>query len=513
MHLRAASLIPSGRYLRTLVLPLALGILCPALPAAAPAKLPAPARELVLTTTALADKNWDSRAGMLWNGPTKTSHGVRTTTWYLIALLLRDAPGDRDRASQVLQAILNHQIHAPGAAWHGTFYRTAEEATPRHDAKIWHDYDPNWRQFIGTALVLVLAEFEDRLSPDDRRRIDQSLALAVEGELAHGRLRTSYTNISLMHGFLQSYVGKRQGRPDWVREGETWIETVYAEFQPHGSFPEFNSPTYYGVDLYGLALLRRHGATPRLVELGRMMERELWRDISQFYHAGLRNLAGPFDRTYGMDLSRYASLLGVWLRLSLPEAEAPLPVPGLETSHGHDLFFAPCFALLGVEIPDDARPAFRHFSGERQITRPIADGRRVATAWLAPELMIGGEATGLSQNTQGLGGQFRPATIHWRAPDASVGWIALIQSPRVDAVAAPHRLSIHAIGDSVLRVSVPGIARAQIDRECWKLPGLEVRVESDARSFSFQTGADHIDITYHAATQLTLHPHLASPFP
>jgi hypothetical protein len=459
------------------------------------------AREYVLQTTASADSNWDSRAGFLWNGAARTHHGVRATSWYILALMLRDAPGDRDRALHALRAVLAQQINEPSAAWHGTFFRRPEEPAPRHDAKIWQDYDPNWRQFIGTAFALLLLEFEDRIPPADRARIDESLRLAVEGELHHGRLQPTYTNIALMHGFLQAYAGRRLQRPEWVQAGEAWMEAVYAAYQPHATFEEFNSPTYYGVDLYGLALLRRHGVTPRLRELGATMEQGLWREIAQSYHAGLRNLAGPFDRTYGMDLRRYVSLTGAWLRLAFPENQAPLPPLSTKMAHGNDLFFIPCFALLGVEIPADALPHFTRFSGERLLTRKIGDGRRVATSWLGTDLLIGGESTSLSRDTRGPQGQFRPATLHWRLPDDDVGWIALIQSSRVDAEAAPHSLSIRAIGDSTFRIYAPGASLSQLKRDHWSLPGLEIRIETDARDFSVQPAAEFIDVTFHAATR------------
>jgi hypothetical protein len=480
---------------------------------AAPTALTPQARELVLTSTRLADQNWDERAGFLWNGTSRKSHGVRATSWYILGLMVRDAPGDRDRALAALHAVLAQQIDEPDAAWHGTFYRTPEEPQPRHDAKMWDDYDPNWREFIGSALALLLIEYEDRVPAADRARIDASLTRAVEGELRQGRLVPTYTNIALMHGFLQGYAGQRLHRDDWVRASEAWLESVYTAFAPHESFEEFNSPTYYGVDLYGLALLRRHGSTPRLRELGATMEAALWNDIARFYHAGLRNLAGPFDRTYGMDMPHYVSLTGVWLRLALPAAEAPLPAPGPVMDHGNDFNFTPCFALLGIEIPASAASHFSRFTGERQLTRPIGDGRRVATAWLDRDIMIGAESTSLSRDTRGPTAQFRPATIHWRSRENEVGWIALVQSPRVNARASRNRLAIHAIGDNTLRIAVPsGVEPAQITRERWNLPGLVVHVESDARDFTLKPGADFVDVSYLGATQITLRTQL-NPVP
>src|SRR5690606_24442093 len=99
----------------------------------------------------------------LWNSAPQNAHGLRATTWYLLGLMIRDAPGDRDRALTALRAVLAQQIDEPGAPWHGTFYRSPEEPQPRHDAKMWDDYDPNWCEFIGSALALLLIVYEDRV--------------------------------------------------------------------------------------------------------------------------------------------------------------------------------------------------------------------------------------------------------------------------------------------------------------------------------------------------------------
>jgi len=483
-----------------------------AIPEDAPLLTPR-AKEMVLASAKISDARWDHRARLLWTNETRSAHGVRASSWYILSLMMRDQPGDRERALEALRGVLAQQIDDPGAAWDGTFFRTAEEARPRHDARRWQDYDPNWRQFIGTVFSLLLIEYGDRIPAPEQSRIEDSLRRAVEGELHENRLLPSYTNIALMHGFLMAYAGERLKRPQWVRDGEAWLEAVYAGFIPHDSFDEFNSPTYYGVDLYGLALLRRHGATPRLRELGRTMEAALWNDIARFYHAGLHNLAGPYDRAYGMDMRHYVSLTGVWLGLALPAPLTPLPPLSPDMPHGNDFSFTPCFALLGVEIPPEAAVHFTRFSGERQLTRPIADGKRVATAWLGDAIMIGAESTGLGRDTRGANAQFRPATIHWRAPGGEVGWIALIQSPRVNARASRNTLAIEAIGESTLRLSVPGADDTQLALDHWVLPGLDVRIETDAETFSVQPGKGVIDVIYARATRIVLRttPRPASP--
>jgi hypothetical protein len=52
-----------------------------------------------------------------------------------------------------------------------------------------------------------------------------------------------------------------------------------------------------------------------------------WRDIGQFYHAGLRNLAGPFTRACGIDMLHYINLTGLWIWEAIGRDLAPFSMP------------------------------------------------------------------------------------------------------------------------------------------------------------------------------------------
>lgn len=471
------------------------------------AELPERPRELTRAALAQGDANWDERAGLLWAGRNEQGsrvHGVRPTSWYALGLLLRGEPGDRERAVQALEAVLRQQIDAPGMPWHGTFFRRAEEPRPMPGAKMWDDYDPNWRQFIGCTFAQVLIDYADELPEALRERLLRSIALALEGEHAHGRLKPAYTNIALMQGFLLGFAGERLARPGWISAAAAWVGEIGREFVAHESFDEYNSPTYYGVDLYGLALLRAHGATPELRATGAHLEAALWRDIGRFYHAGLRNLAGPYDRAYGMDLQEYVALAGTWMGFVLPAEATPLPAV-MPARHGGDFNFTPCFALLGAKVPAEVQARLETFSGERLLERPIADGKRVATAWLGRDLMIGAQDTALSRGVPQARSQFHPATIHWRRPDGAVAWLALRECSRVNARAEPRRLHIAAIGDATFRIETPGLKDGDLRADSWQLPGLDVRIEHDARNCEIKLDATGATLVYREATRFTLH--------
>ncbi len=463
--------------------------------------------EMLLASLRYSDGFWDERAGLLRSPLPEENrrHRTRESTWYALGLFLRNQPGDEPRAVRILENVLAHQLDAPGWRWDGTFRRFLDEPVPGPGGELWKDFDPNWRHFIGTTFALILTEFEARLPAGLPARLEQAIRRAVEGELTQGRDEPYHTNIKLMHGFLWSWAGARFNRPDWVAGGERWAEEVAAAFAAHETFEEYNSPTYYGVDFYSLALMRRHGATERLRTLGAALEAGLWRDVGRFYHAGLKNLAGPYDRAYGMDMRQYVSLTGVWMGLVLPADQTPLPDPSGPMGHAHDFLCTPTYVALGAQVPPDVLENFRAFKGERRLRRPIT-ATRTATAWLAANVMIGGEITGRTLGATPGKGQFHPATIHWRAPGDDVGWVRLYASPPADAEAGKESLLVTAAvpGDFTFRISVPGLVAGQLGRDRWTLPGLVLLIESDAKAFAVTPGDGFVDVAYHGATGVKL---------
>lgn len=436
------------------------------------------------------------------NGDSSRLHIVRETSWYAAGLLLRNQAGDRERAIRAIEAVLEQQIDEPGRPWHGTFYRYAEEPRPTSAARRWTDYDPNWREFIGTTFQIILLNFADRVPAELNRRMEQSIRLAVEGEIQEDRLKPTYTNTALLYGVLIGFAGERLQKPEWTRRANEWTEAVYRDFNRYGAFAEFNSPTYCGTDLFGLALWRVHGTTPRMREAGGAMEAALWRSTAALYHADLKNICGPYDRSYGMDMRRYASLVGLWLLSVLDPGEAPFPPVEFGVDHGSDIAYAPCFLLVPTRIPGDAMKHFRAFQGERLVRQQITS-RRIATAWIEKDYMLGGEFTGKTRDAAS-GSQFHPATIHWRLPGGGVGWIRMVNAPRVDATAARDTLSISAVGDATFRILAPGAEARSVQRDQWRLPGLTVRVATDAAGTSAEARESFVEIVYRDATRFTL---------
>jgi hypothetical protein len=439
------------------------------------------------------DRWWDEAAGMVGYPSTEGSptnpyqqpgvHQVRESAVYAAALLERGAPGDGDRAERALEAVLAHQIDAPGSVTHGTWRRAPIEPVPGPEPREWIDYDPNWREFVGAAFVLALRH-EARLAPGTVRAMERALRLAAEGTLDRA-VPAEYTNIALLSAFLLDWAGDRLGEGAWRKEGEALGAAVADAYDVAGAFPEHNSPTYYGIDLYGMALWRDRARSEVLRARGAALEAGLWRDLARFYHAGLRNLCGPYSRAYGMDMTRYVAGLGCWIASVVSPDRAPLPTFGDAVAHAHDFFELPLVAALGPRPPADVRAHLDGFRGERAVEQVVTrEPRRVASARLRERIMWGGEATG----GHIVHWQHHPATIHWKTPDGGVGWLRLRTTAPVDAVAGEDGLAIAVRSDLAwLRKAEipvwlelhPAPADPGPPSPLLRLPGLVLRVTSE----------------------------------
>jgi hypothetical protein len=466
------------------------------------------ARDLAERSLAWLDRHWDASVGLFRmpgdalyeDGQSGTAvHLVRETAWYALGLLLRNAGGDIERAVRAIDVLLAYQFDAPEYPYHGTWYRSPHEPPPPATPVIWDDYDPNWREFIGTTLALILIEYETLLPVDLVRRIDLALRRAIAGTLERN-VPASYTNIALMTAFLFQFGAARFGELSWAALAERLAAEIVARFRVNGVFDEYNSPTYYGIDLYALALWRSYAIAPLLHDAGAEMEAALWRDIAQFYHAGMRNVAGPYDRSYGMDLRRYVACLGMWIWLATGYEHAPFPDLSAPLEHGWDFAAAPVFALVGLRMPADARLHFVAFQGQRQVEHVIANApQRVATAWIGARVILGAEDSGSSKRADD---QFHPATIHWLIEDGMVGWIRLRHTAPVDARAECNQLAIvctaHAGTDQefVFQIAAPQLDPAALQAGRWELPGLTVQVETNAGDPVVACAGELLEVRY-----------------
>lgn len=465
----------------------------------------------------ILDEWWDEKVGLIRQAvdesalpPQDALHAVRESAMYALGLLMRGQPGDKERANRILNKVLDYQFDEPDQPYHGTFYRFPEEPHPPAHSLIWRDYDPNWREFIGNGLALVLQEFSSDLEPGLEARIDIALQRIIEGTLARP-LPATYTNIALMKAFMLAFVGDRFKNSEWVKLGEDLAEEIYSLMSETGCFEEYNSPTYYGVDLKALGMWVTFSSSARLRELGAKMEELLWLEIARFYHAGMKNMCGPYDRSYGMDMCKYVTSVGISMRLALGRELAALPDTNVGAKHFYaehknDIVSAVWATAVGVRIPQAALAEFTKFSGERSVERVITKSpRRVATAWLSENLMLGAED---ASGSKPVWNQYHLATMHWKSTRNEVAWLKLMNFLPADARVEKNHLQIKSYvwpglgGEErvfIFRVYTPDSPQAvKIEPTLWQFPGLSVTVETNIEGPFISQNGPFTDIRYEA---------------
>ena len=283
------------------------------------------------------------------------SKGTRCAGFLLVGMLRRNCMNDAANAQEVLRVLLSQQWNEPGARRHGV-WRTSLDG---------EKLDENWREFVGVSLIVALEYFPERLSPGLTLDMHVALLLAAEGASARD-VGPDYTNIALMSAFLLAYVGLESDRPALVKQGTEKAQDVYDLFQEHKTFTEYNSPTYYGVDLLGLALWRELGPTDMFRRRGAELEANLWHDIGAFYHSSLKNMAGPYCRAYGMDMTKYTALTGLLIGQAIESGkDAPLPL-GLAQDRPFEWAYGPIYSILKPKVPAEAMRRLRKFDGPRR---------------------------------------------------------------------------------------------------------------------------------------------------
>ena len=92
-------------------------------------------RNLLLQSLEDLDRRWDEAACLLKAREDGVeAHATRVTAFYALALLIRQGPGDAERADRAIRAVLSLQLLCPGEIWHGTFATALEGSRPVRSA-------------------------------------------------------------------------------------------------------------------------------------------------------------------------------------------------------------------------------------------------------------------------------------------------------------------------------------------------------------------------------------------
>jgi len=497
-------------------------------------------------------------------------HSTRDSIHFSLGLLLRNQDGDVEKACDIISTVLDLQFTDEEEIYYGTFrtspqapvppvghfpwkqlgdgasyiiqstfekfqdlwlkqpsYQNASnkekqqlraELTSVFDQVIppvWKSYDPNWREFIASTLAVVLECFETLLPTELVRRIDEAMLHTVQGSIDRKQSGSipMNTNIELMHLFIADYYGARYDRLDWIAHTKQTAKTFLQDMKEYGTFAEFNSSTYYGVDLTVLGLIRKYSKLEEIRSFGQEVEAQLWQMIALFYNAKLENLCGPFSRAYEMNMLDHSSL-GIFLYIALGDEFEHLAADNCELAHNM------LVALLDIQLPQQIRHYFTDEQPARAVEiyyrelceRHAPHNRRhpcKVTAWIEPRLMLGGIAG--SQNSSG---QLHPATIHWQAATGdnyylrllrrepnghwSTHYFGILYDVAVEKRTMEIAVDVHAEHDLEIYFEITGngLSAATFSNGVWNLPGLQLTIKNQAVPQEIQQYSNRIEHIY-----------------
>ncbi|EKG21698.1 hypothetical protein MPH_00962 [Macrophomina phaseolina MS6] len=374
---------------------------------------------------------------------TSLNHETRASAWYAIGLLARNNGSDVENALQIIQNVIAGQFKDPEDQWFGDYQKYPEEptvGTALYPADIYDSWDPNWRGFIGTAFIQGLEDFSDLIPQDVQDLMLESLHNNTVGDsyrvggVDDDNLYPAYSNPSIMRAFVSGWTGRRLGEANMTQAGEDYAAEIVELFNRANTLSEFNSGTYAGVSMYALSLWARYMPEDSIMgKEGTRMLQDTWNSVTSLYHAGMKNSAGPWDRTYGYDMNRYLSILALHIWNLVGREASPLIDKPYAMGHSGDYAYAPLIAIMAPFhneiVPEDAVKQLTVFPGEHTVVTsafspPYDVYPRNITTWLSDSITIGGSTF----NETRLGGPalnpntWSPAVVQWDAGN-QVGWL------------------------------------------------------------------------------------------
>ncbi|EGY15308.1 hypothetical protein VD0002_g2813 [Verticillium dahliae] len=425
------------------------------------------AQGLLLESMKWMDDYYDANAGYLhdFSNSAALRHETRSSVWYALGLLARNEGNDAAEADKIITNTIRGQYRVESEEWFGNYQQEPEEpyvGIPQYPPSIYGTWDPNWRGFVGTTLVMVMEEFPHLVSNSTQGLILESLYNATKGDeyrfgnldKTKDNLYPAYSNPSIMRAFVSGWTGRRLKECNMTRSGERYAQEIIDLFNLDNTLSEFNSGTYTGVSLFGLVLWSKYLPEDSVMtKNGPRMIEHTWKAVSDLWHPGMKNMAGPWDRSYGYDMNRYVSLMALWFWTLIGKENSSLISKPQVMSHAADYAWAPLFAVLADAhkslVPEDIVSKLGTFQGEHTFKAtatypPFDTVPRNITTWLSEKLTIGAESFdeivigGPARNQEA----FNPAVIQWDT-GSQIAFISLYPTEKaLDVEVSPNKLSL-----------------------------------------------------------------------
>ncbi|KAF4983996.1 hypothetical protein FZEAL_701 [Fusarium zealandicum] len=469
--------------------------------------LPGNAKELFTESMSWMDTYYDSKAGYLYDfsGAAALRHETRSSVWYAFGLLARNKDDDASEAEKIIQNVIRGQYKGPADEWFATYQLQPSEpdvGSSAYPPSIYGTWDPNWRGFVGTAMIMALEEFPHLISEPTQKLMLDSLYNATKAdEYRFGNLDPkkdnlypAYSNPAIMRAFMSGWTGRRLNEQNMTRSGESYAQDIVDLFSRANTLSEFNSGTYTGVSLFGLVLWSKYMPKDSIMaKSAPSMIEHTWKAVGKLWHPTMKNMAGPWDRAYGYDMNRYLSLMALWFWAFIGKENSSLIDRPQIMSHMSDYAWAPLFAVLAKShekmVPKEVLKGLKTFEGEHNFTAstyypPFDTVPRNISSWLSENLTIGAES--FDQIVLGGPGQnqpaFNPAVIQWNT-GSEISFISLYPTEKsLDVQVSPGKLSLkypHGNSSSYFSLVVGTFARKPTISGWRDVPGLKVDVSGN----------------------------------
>ncbi len=211
--------------------------------------------------------------------------GVREVTGFCLEAVGREL--HRDHVEPALALIRQLQDRQNESKTYGNFrWRWGDDVV----------HDLNGVEFVVEQAVLIELRYRDHLSPAAREILRDLLMTAAAGVQAH-RVPVSYTNIFLMKCWNLIALGEALDKTDLSIAGYRALDE-WLDFTRRYGVVEYNSPTYYGVDLDALGLIARFARQPAGRDGAIRALRYFWTEIAANWYQPGHRLGGAHSRDY-----------------------------------------------------------------------------------------------------------------------------------------------------------------------------------------------------------------------
>ncbi|NEW83788.1 MAG: hypothetical protein GZ094_15675 [Mariniphaga sp.] len=225
-------------------------------------------------------------------------HGTLPSLNYALALLDSQKPEYRERAFELLRAVISLQDQNPSSKTCGVWPYTLEEplATKKTPA------DRNWADFCAVPIISIINNHNNILPADLKEKTRNALLLASQA-IRKRDVRPDYTNISLMGLYVCYMIADMYNDIDLMVYARKRLKTFYDCTLLNKGFLEYNSPTYFKLSLDEVLRLKEHVINKEDHAMLDSIYSIGWSIVARHYHQPTAQWSGPHGRCYSVLLA------------------------------------------------------------------------------------------------------------------------------------------------------------------------------------------------------------------